>query len=48
MIPYASQVRFIYKAKQKLDYLPIRNSEWYVMVALAITKAVKRPWGLMW
>lgn len=40
MIPYASQVRFIYKTRQKLDYLPIRNSEWYVMVALAITKAV--------
>lgn len=40
MIPYASQVRIIYKARCKLNHLPIRNSEWYVIVALAITKAV--------
>nr|DAS48672.1 MAG TPA: hypothetical protein [Caudoviricetes sp.] len=40
MIPYASQVRILYKARQKLCHLPVRNQEWYVIVALAITKAV--------
>lgn len=40
MLPYASQVRIIYKARQKLAHLPVRNQEWYVIVALAITKAV--------
>lgn len=40
MLPYASQVRILYKARQKLAHLPVKNQEWYVIVALAITKAV--------
>ena len=40
MLPYASQVRILYKARQKLVHLPVKNQEWYVIVALAITKAV--------
>ena len=40
MLPYANQVRRLYKTQQKLEHLPVRNSEWYVIVALAITKAV--------
>lgn len=40
MLPYARQVRILYKARQKLAHLPVKNQEWYVIVALAITKAV--------
>lgn len=40
MLPYANQVRPIYRTGNKINHLPVRNSEWYVIVALAITKAV--------
>ena len=40
MLPYANQVRPIYRTGNKINHLPVRNSEWYVIIALAITKAV--------